>query len=223
MHNCNWCTKKYTTRGKLKNHIAKHHPNDLQSFVDSVSKCPHCNLKFERYSELGGHLTWCGITEDQRKLYISKLSRGHPVSSITKQKLSVIRSKYLEEVGGGGFSKIKWYKVSNVNNEEFVLRGSWELQVANWLNSMNVEWVRKVYLSYEKDGIQKTYCPDFYLPAQNIYLEVKGYFSEVDKCKLTSVVSTNKIDLKVLLAKEVKLITSNQYTIDNILNMPSYN
>lgn len=222
MHNCEWCFKKYTTRGKLKIHIKNHHPLKLQEFMDSVSQCPHCGIKYDTYAKLGGHLTWCGISEDTKKLYKSKLSRGHPVTPETKQKLSVIRSKYLEEVGGGGFTTIQWYTVSNIYGEEFVVRGSWELAVAEWLNDNKIGWVRKTYLTYEKDGIKKTYCPDFYIKEYDIYLEVKGYFSQTDKYKLSKVVLDNNISLKLVLSKDIKLIKSNKFTVNDLLKIKNY-
>ena len=64
--------------------------------------------------------------------------------------------------------------------------GSWELAVAKYLDSLNVVWRRnkkrfKYYNEIKKR--ESTYCPDFYIEDWNTYLEVKGYETDLDKCK----------------------------------------
>jgi len=51
-------------------------------------------------------------------------------------------------------------------------------------------WNNKTYLTYITD-IQRTYHPDFYLPSLNVYIEVKGYYSENDKQKMRAVLLSN--------------------------------
>jgi hypothetical protein len=138
-----------------------------------------------------------------------KSMTGKSVSSLTKEKLSLSRSKIIEELGNGGFKNIKWYKIYNIEKEEFIVRGTWELKIANLLNDNNIKWIRKIYLKYNDNEIIRTYTPDFYLPGFNKYIEVKGYFSEKDKRKIKLVLEKNKIDLLIIdknLIKDLNLI-----------------
>jgi len=63
--------------------------------------------------------------------------------------------------------------------------GTWELRVVKHLDSIGVVWRRNkkrfdyVNLSEKKS----TYCPDFYIEDWNTYLEVKGYETDLDRCK----------------------------------------
>ena len=67
---------------------------------------------------------------------------------------------------------------------------------------------------HDNDDIKRTYTPDFYMPSYDRYIEVKGYFSEKDKLKLTQVIFENKINL--LLIKEYDIKNQNTL-IDKII------
>ena len=130
--------------------------------------------------------------------------QSHPHSKETKEILSKIRSDYLASTeNAGGFKDVGWYKISNVNNEEFIVRGLWEYNVALKLNDQNILWIRNQYLNYFIDGVKKTYNPDFYLPEFDEYIEVKGFFSEKDKIKMDAVIDQNpNIKIKFMKEKE---------------------
>lgn len=63
--------------------------------------------------------------------------------------------------------------------------GTWELRVARYFDSLGVVWKRnKTRFSYIKpDGTPSTYQPDFFIEDWNTYLEIKGYETELDRCK----------------------------------------
>lgn len=52
------------------------------------------------------------------------------------------------------------------------------------------------------DGKVRSYTPDFYLPKENIYLEIKGYWWGDDKRKMEIVVETYKDTKFVIIEKE---------------------
>ncbi len=136
---------------------------------------------------------------------------SHTVSEETKRKLSKIRSKFLEEKGGGGFKHIEWHEVENIDGEVFNTRGTWERDVAKLLNDEDILWKRKMYFKYDKEEEQekiRTYTPDFYIPENGLYLEIKGYFSEKDKRKLKLVRNQNDITLKIIHGKDKNEILS---------------
>jgi hypothetical protein len=60
------------------------------------------------------------------------------------------------------------------------------LEVAKYLDSIGVNWKRNKkrfkYFNTLKNK-EATYCPDFYIEDWATYLEVKGYETDLDKCK----------------------------------------
>jgi hypothetical protein len=78
-----------------------------------------------------------------------------------------------------------FYSCKNLNDEEFLVRGTWELNVAKQLNAQNILWTRDKKIEFlDLNGNQHTYTPDFYLPKTDEYIEVKGLFPEADKQKM---------------------------------------
>ena len=63
--------------------------------------------------------------------------------------------------------------------------GTWELKTAKYLDKLNVVWERnlKRFPYKNLNGSESTYCPDFYVKDWNSYIEVKGYETELDRCK----------------------------------------
>ncbi len=117
---------------------------------------------------------------------------SHPHSKETKELLSKMRSDYLASAkNAGGFRDVGWYDVKNIKDEQYTVRGLWEYNVALKLNELKIYWTKNHYLNYFIDDVKKIYNPDFYLPDQNAYIEVKGYFSENDKIKMDAVLDQN--------------------------------
>ncbi len=134
--------------------------------------------------------------------------KGHHHSKETKEKLSIIQSQRIEEAGHGGFLDVKYYKVPNLAGTTYSVRGTWELKVAEWLNTQNRLWERKRYLRYiDTKGVRRTYVPDFYLPTTDEYWEVKGYFSEKDKEKLRLVEEQNVLVIRILRFEDLKKLS----------------
>lgn len=80
------------------------------------------------------------------------------------------------------------------------LDSSWELALAKRLDALNVGWERDIKsFSYTTiAGKQRRYYPDFYLPAFDMYLEVKGYWTPESRWKLVEVVANHPVKLIVL-------------------------
>lgn len=139
------------------------------------------------------------------RIKLSKGRKGKHLSKEQKENLSIIRSKAIENMGGGGFKHVKWFNLKNISGESFIVRGTWELLVGTKLNEANIEWKRKIYLNYTDDnGLKRTYTPDFYIPILDRYIEVKGFFSEKDKDKLKKVIKEHNINLLILRESDIK-------------------
>jgi hypothetical protein len=208
-YKCPYCNKIFTKMG-ICSHIIithlnnKHQKNNLIEYNKKV-KLGILPKNKNQYQLAKEHGEQYNISEDTRKK-MSKIKFGIKLSKETREKISKARSEFLEEIGSGGFINIKWYKIKNIKEEEFIVRGKWEYEIANILNNENIYWIRKIYLKYIKNEIIKTYSPDFYLPEYNIYIEVKGYYSQLDKEKINLVVNQNNINLQLVFEHDLKII-----------------
>lgn len=82
-------------------------------------------------------------------------------------------------------------------------KGKWELLVAKCLSSANIEYTNEITpFVYSWENGEHLYFPDFYLPSMDLYIEVKGYERERDRCKWKSV--KNLIVLKSSQIKELE-------------------
>jgi CGNR zinc finger protein/NUMOD3 motif-containing protein len=89
-----------------------------------------------------------------------------------------------------GSGRCKWYDFySSVNNATVRVQGSWELRVANCLDSQGLPWRtnhgRDRFRYTDSEGIERTFCPDFW--QTGTYVEVKGYADPATQHKLRQV------------------------------------
>jgi len=160
-------------------------------------------------------------SEQQKEMYATGKrihhQLGKPLSSEQKSKISKSHSKMLEENEiSNNFKHVKFYKQKNIIGEEYSLRGKYELKMSQWLNDNKILWIRKIYIQYIKEGVEKTYVPDFYLPNFNLYIETKGYYSIIDKTKMSLVLEQNNINVKMIFKKTIDNLNS-ILTIDELL------
>lgn len=66
------------------------------------------------------------------------------------------------------------------------VRSGWENNVLLWLNHKKIKWEYEPQVFYFEEIKRGTrgYTPDIWLPKENIWIEVKGYLSSVDKTKI---------------------------------------
>lgn len=65
-----------------------------------------------------------------------------------------------------------------------MLFGTWELAYAVWLDRQNIAWSRPTdRFVYYFEGKQRFYTPDFYLPTEDTFIEVKGFAVDKDRAK----------------------------------------
>jgi hypothetical protein len=128
-------------------------------------------------------------SETKRKL--AEIRTGSKLSDATKAKISAAikgENNYWYGKKGplhpsfGKISKIcgEWY-VNRWSGSNVFLRSSYEKKVADYLYENCVIW------EYEPDTFDlgdTTYTPDFYLPIENKYLEVKGWMRPHARVKI---------------------------------------
>lgn len=179
---CRKCNLVFRTRAERQKHKKEVHPND---------KAWNQGLTTETSEDVKRNI------EKLREGYKSGRLKYKPLSKEAREKLSKAVSSYLESIEYKTHGYVKRYPCKNISGKEYSCQGSWEFNVAKRLNDLNILWERGSHISYIKDGVAKTYTPDFYLPATNEYIEVKGKYGPNDKVKMR-LVSEQHPDLKIL-------------------------
>lgn len=76
-----------------------------------------------------------------------------------------------------------WYRTKyNGVNGNFWMRSSWEVAFANWLDHFGIRWEYEPRVFHVGNG--QYYLPDFYLPDQNEYVELKGWMTKKSEKKM---------------------------------------
>lgn len=82
------------------------------------------------------------------------------------------------------------------------MRSSWEVKYAKYLDKQDIKWL---YESKPFDLGSTTYTPDFYLPAKDLYIEIKGWWRDTAKKKFVLFQQLfPKVTLKVLHQKDLE-------------------
>lgn len=82
------------------------------------------------------------------------------------------------------------------------MRSNWEILYAIYLDSKNIKWQ---YEPKTFDLGDTTYCPDFYLPKKDLYIEIKGYWRDDAKQKFELFrIKYPKTKIKVLMKEQLQ-------------------
>jgi len=85
------------------------------------------------------------------------------------------------------------------------LRSKLEATYASILDKNNIDWYYecKSFPYIDKNGKRRTYTPDFFLPAQNKFIEVKGIKQDNDTYKIKSLKNIG-INIEMIMQKDIK-------------------
>ena len=93
-------------------------------------------------------------------------------------------------------SKFSYAKHGFRNDIGINVRSSWEANFARYLTFIGKKW------EYEPRRLKlnsgKTYLPDFYLPDEDVYYEIKGFWNDRSREKVSDAVKDLKITLVVI-------------------------
>jgi hypothetical protein len=166
--------------------------------------CELCGKEFSSAQGYNGHKSRSHNPEQQKKNGSKGIKKqqqmrenGHvfPVcvhTEETKEYLSILACERLAK--HSKYTKNVEYKPG------VILESSYEVRVAEILDSLNIEWikVRQGYI-WDDNGKKRRYIPDFYLPKQNLFLDPKNdYLIKKDKRKINSAMEMNNIKVVVL-------------------------
>ena len=98
------------------------------------------------------------------------------------------------------------------------LKGSWEVKVAKWLDSNNIEWQTEVNpQEYMWNGSEHLYFPDFYIPNNGMYIEVKGFKRARDIAKWT------QFKLPLIIIDNTNIHNLDDYNFEYVTNNYKFN
>jgi len=206
---CQYCGKECKNENSLRNHerMCKLNSNRNISYLRHDGNKGHKGInQYIKAKELG--LPKPEVSKETREK-ISKAWKGKYHTEEQKKKLSesmkVAVRKYPESFSASNVNG----RVKHYNYNGFKLDGLWELEVAKYLDSKNIKWIKPNNgFEYEWNNDIHIYYPDFYLPEYNYYIEVKGYQRDRDLYKWKSV-----SNLIIIKRKEIDEIRNNTYSL----------
>lgn len=205
MYTCKFCSKECKpNQNSLINHerMCKSNPSRDISFLKNrnfsieSTPCDFCKICFTDSKALGNHRTRCSLNPNRKIQTISEEGKTRSVQKyktwcenggwskeLRKKQSNSMRKAVLEHPDSYSVDlTIKRAKKQEYKNEKF--HSSWEVIVAKWLDSKNIEWQRKVPpVEYALNESTHLYFPDFYLPDFDLFIEVKGHETTRDLCK----------------------------------------
>jgi hypothetical protein len=213
---CTYCNKLCKNENSLRNHerLCKSNPNRqiiVSNFIGYNKKRKELSIpvsnQFIKAKQLGLKVP---VVSDETKTKLSIAAKGRRYSEEYKKQHSIRMKKAVLENPNS-------YSANNVSGRTpiieyngFYLKGSWELIVAKYLDKLDIKWTNKIDgIPYEWNGYEHLYFPDFYLTEYDMFIEVKGYERERDRCKWR--VLDNLIIIK---KKEIELIRNSKYVFN---------
>ena len=97
-----------------------------------------------------------------------------------------------------------WSKSSvytTIDGFEVKMDSTWEVAMAEKLDELNIRWVRNDDMKLEYTtvrGRKRKYIPDFYLPDYDLYIEVKGYWTDAARHKMKDIEERNPGKILIL-------------------------
>ena len=130
----------------------------------------------------GKSKSWCGGLTKETDDRLAKLS---------KKVSDTINAKVENDTWHSSLGKVYHYDCNG-----YSMHGSWELALAEYLNSKNIKWIRpKDKFKYYFKDAWHWYHPDIYLVDYDIYIEVKGCITEKDFAKWEQFPKDKKLDI----------------------------
>lgn len=202
-----------------------------RKFTNQANQCPHCNTDLPEKKTRANHIRWChsnpsrlkysnnldfarsNITTEskaKRSLSIRQLHKngtykhidrsymkGRKHTTETKQKISeqALKSNHQRKCKSS-------HSYTDKHGRKFIFDSSWEDELANRLDTLNLKWDRPGPIKYQdKKGKNRKYYPDFYLADYNLYIDPKNSYAENQQAEKLEIVS-GMINLIILRSFE---------------------
>jgi len=179
------CCKKFPSQCPAVREKNSASQNRLGESKSELMKRQYAEGKRKCYFKNDGS-TWKGRKhKEETKEKLKNMFFGRKMDdSFRKKRSEEMKERYSNgwESKAGRTKKIVYESPSN----GFVtVDGSWELEVCKFFDKQSINWKRnKERFKYvDREGKVRSYCPDFYLPDSDIYIEVKGHETDLDRLK----------------------------------------
>lgn len=178
---CEHCSKECKNTNSLRNHsrLCKLNPNRQESSFKVLKGRPSWNAGLTSETD---HR----VAEMSSKISLTMTGKpGKKHSPETREKMSLKK----KELYASGWEPIcgrcKKYDYTSPVAGTIKVDGTWELKVAKYLDTLGVKWSRnrKRFPYIKPDNKASTYQPDFFVDDWDTYIEVKGYETDLDRCK----------------------------------------
>jgi hypothetical protein len=174
--NCLFCFRVIQNKGSLVAHqkVCKENPNRI-----SFKRSPNAGRK-------KGSVAWNKGLKGIQTAWNKGLTGipGHKHTEETKKQMSESRKMLYASGWEPTCGRAKKYDYESPIAGKIKVDGTWELAVAKFLDSLGIEWRRnkKRFEYVNLKGSISTYQPDFVIEGK-YYIEVKGYETDLDRCK----------------------------------------
>lgn len=214
---CELCDKEYTKYG-LAQHINSIHLNErkVRNKTD-INYILNNKIRSEKISKArkegfkSGKLVAKPLTDEVKK-HLSIKSKEFNKEYWTDENRQKQSKRMLEVVkihSGSYSSKNVCGRSKNVEYSGSMLNSTWEYKFINWCDTHDIKCTRnEIGFPYEWSG-SRTYYPDFYLPENDTYVEIKGYERDRDRCKWKYFTG----NLLIIRKDEIKAIESNSFEL----------
>jgi len=177
---CQHCSRELSNAGGLGTHEkhCKSNPNYVKGFRSPLAGNRKGFIPWNK-GKKGLQVAW------NKGLAGTGLIKGKKHSEETKKKLSEFRKSLYASGWECVAGRCKKYEYDSPIAGKIKVDGSWELIFCKFADKKNLKWSRnKKRFNYIKpDGSSSTYQPDFFVEDWNSFVEVKGYETDVDRCK----------------------------------------
>lgn len=200
MEKCNFCEREFKNKGGLSTHspYCNNNPKKIKRAVSKLAGAKKGIIPWNKGLETKD--------ETRNKISSSLIGKSKGIASDPikeknrKMKISESMKKNPKSGGlriGSGRGIKGWY-YSNIAGWVY-LRSSYEFAYAKWLDKENINWrINKKYFIYSWKNKERKYYPDFFIVDSGIYVETKGFKTEIDEAKWKSL-----DNLKVLYKKDL--------------------
>lgn len=165
-------------------------PRSIES-REKTSNALKGKLKPRRIIDNSKHVLFCRISWNQcpvcNTMFYSK-GWGIPLKCCGKTEC-VVHLKVGNRPYKNGRRKIFYY-FNKHQCKEVMLESTWEYELAKWLDTNNIKWIRPTYIKWfdSVKNKERLYYPDFYLPDIDLFLDPKNPTAmKIDAYKMSQV------------------------------------
>jgi len=211
-------------------YIFNHYPKEIREKQSKAMKGKHSSPSTEFKK---GQIPWnkgkINIYDEDTIEKMSKAKEGNipwnkgiPCNEKTKEKISNANDGKIPWIKGKHHTKLAIEKMSKSHKGKIPswksgygkgcyydsplqgkiwLRSSWEVKFAEYLDKNEILWLYEIQ-TFDLGYI--TYTPDFYLPTSNMFVEVKGYMTNIAQEKINKFLDNyNEETLKILYKEDL--------------------